>query len=880
MALDFLYQITSYRKNRCTPALLILLAAGALVSGKTLAQSSARVVYQVPSKVAVGAASGVDVAQVLTDAGEQVPLVVEAASISAKEVHDRVRTGNKPRVEELIPGLEALKVPPAPPGSDPENPPVYVSGEHMEGYVDSDVRVQGRGQLIRGMTVVQGEDLMYNRLSDVVSANEDVRINHEGNIFRGEQAQLHVSSSEGFFQQGTYRIRATGAHGDADRVDFVGKDQMTIHQGIYTLCEPRENGSYDWVLSGSSVDLDFEKDQGVAHNAVMRFMGVPILAAPRLSFPLSDKRRSGWLVPTFNVDGDNGFTYEQPYYWNIAPNYDATITPIMMTRRGLGVNLEFRYLEPDYKGVFTGLFLPNDRLRRGQRWVYSPEENKYAVNNNYRSNNDRWGYSLRHDQILARQMSVLGDAKLTLDLNRASDNNYWQDFPGRVNSLTSRLLNNEGVVTTNNGRGLSTLVRVQRWQTLQYNDAYIIPPFDRTQARVNYNKENVYGLDVSSMFDVTKFRADDQTRNNVDGTRSVLRLGASYPMREPGWFVVPKVQMISRHYAFDSDVVLKSKADYKWLSEDITTRSRTLNIPTFSVDGGLVFEREASLFNTEYVQTLEPRILYTYTPYHDQSMLPLYDTGAYDYNLAAIYLDNPYSGYDRIADVNMMTVGVGTRWLNPTTGAEALSLNVAQRLRFDDQLVTLDNNPITSRYSDVLLSASTQLVRNWRFDALLQYDTDANRSQRSLLMARWTPGKYRVINMGYRITRGENEQVDLSWQWPLGSPWMGPKLPEPSSRGGRWYTVGRVNYSLRDRKLVDGILGFEYQSCCWIGRVAVEHITTGRSEANTKLSFQLEFAGLSRVGINPLQTLKDNIDHYEIIRNERIQRENDFELYE
>ena len=866
---DFLYQKPGVYVNQRfrTPVFLVSVVAAACFSASAYAQNRSDAINQPPSKVAVGQApAGVIRLVPPAQAQEELAELEERKQTGSKYENGRVfprrqdsrvfsrrvlpgSTQDTVQSAELIPGLEAAKTPPAPAGSDPESPPVYVSGEHLEGHAEAEVKMQGRAQLIRGMTVVQGEELTYDRRTEVATATDNVRINHEGNVFVGTRAQLHVPTNQGYFDDATYRIYTTGAGGRSSRIDFNGENRMLVHDATYSLCEPRADGRYDWVLTADSVDLDFDKDEGVARNAVLRFMGTPILATPWMSFPLSDKRRSGWLVPTFNMDSDSGFGYEQPYYWNIAPNYDATISPFFMTKRGLGMNLEFRYLQPNYHGVFTGVFLPNDRLR--------DKEN-------------RWGYTLEHRQLLARNLDVLGSAQFSLELNRASDHNYWQDFPHASDTLTTRLLNNEGIIRTYN-EGFSTLVRVQRWQTLQDPDAYITPPFDRTQFRFNALQEDQFGFDFSTMGDITKFDADDQFGNNVDGTRGTLRVVASYPFRRPGWFFVPKVQLLSRYYSFEQDITLPTGN---------TSRHRSITLPTFSIDSGLIFERRANLFGTDYVQTLEPRIVYTYTPYRDQSMLPLYDTGQYDYNMATVYLDNPYSGFDRIADVNMVTVGVGTRWQNPETGAEALSLNLAQRMRFADQRVTLDNRPITSRYSDVLLGIGTELVQNWRFDGLIQYDTDINRSQRSLLMARWKPGRYRVMNFGYRMTRDYSEQLDYSWQWPLGSPWLGSELPAPNKNGGRWYTVGRINYSLRDSKLIDGIIGFEYQSCCWVARVVAERLSTGRTEANTRLLFQLEFSGLSRVGVNPLQTLKDNISHYEMLRNERVIRPNDFYLYE
>lgn len=816
---------------------------------------------------------------------EGVTIGQEAEAVKQTSKGSAIGTARYPRVysaaQDIIPGLDRSKILGSTAQENPEELPVYISGDHLEGYVDSTVKMIGRGQLIRGTTVVQSEELTYNRQTEIATASRRVRVSQEGNLFEGKQAEVHLPSMQGTFNEVNYQIYETSAHGESERIDLAGKQHYALKNATYTLCQVNKNGRYDWILKADYIELDLEKDEGVARNVVMRFKNVPILATPWMSFPLSDKRRSGLLVPYFDISEDNGFTYYQPYYWNIAPNYDATITPFVMTERGVGLDAEFRYLQPTFSGELKGLFLPNDRLRRGGKETSFAQldsdgitnQNGGMINYHLRQRDDRWGYEYKHSQLLSDQLGWLGRAQLNLDLNRVSDDNYWKDFSAGVGAFNSRLLDSEGTIVTSNN-GFSSLVRVQRWQTLQAEDSYIIPPYDRSQLRLHYNKERWVGFDISAMGDVTKFESDDITKDKTNATRGIFDFSLSYPFKTAGFFFVPKARLTSRYYDF-SDGIAYTENGRHGIKESLS-----VTLPTFSLDTGLIFERQAKLFSNNYIQTLEPRVMYVYTPYKDQSLIPLYDTSEYDYNLATVFLDNPYSGHDRIADTNMLIAGVGTKWLTPETGQQVLSVNVAQRLRFEDQRVTLDNEPITSRYSDVLFNVSTELIRDWRFDALVQYDTDENNSRRSLLMARWKPGPYRVMNLGYRMQRHASEQLDFSWQWPLGAPWMGPNLPTRNSNGARWFSVGRINYSLRDQKLVDGVFGIEYQSCCWITRAVIERVSTGRTNAKTSLLFQLEFSGLSRVGINPLQRLRDNIMSYETIQNERVVRQNDFYLYE
>ena len=305
------------------------------------------------------------------------------------------------------------------------------------------------------------------------------------------------------------------------------------------------------------------------------------------------------------------------------------------------------------------------------------------------------------------------------------------------------------------------------------------------------------------------------------------------------------------------------------------------------MDSAWVFERDTAFFGKGMRQTLEPRVLYVNTPFRDQTGLPNFDAAAKDFNFDSVYTDNGFSGIDRVSDAHQLTTGVTTRVLDPQTGAEAMRLGVVQRYLFRDQLVTPDGQPLTQRFSDVLLLGSTSLVANWTLDASVQYSPDIGRTVRSIVGARYSPGPFRTINATHRLARGLSEQLEIGWQWPVYGPRSGtaPPLfvnntPSSSSCRGTWYTVGRINYSTRESRLTDTVLGLEYDAGCWIGRLVAERLSTGRSEAVTRLLLQLELVGLSRLGSNPLQVLKDNIPGYRLLhdpaeRNANIIRSSD-----
>ncbi len=716
--------------------------------------------------------------------------------------------------------------------------PTFVSGERVSGRTDLETVIEGAAELRKADTVIRADRLEYYQPDDLAKARGNVRLNKAGNVYEGTLLELKVDAFEGFFNEPRYQFLRNEAYGQADRVDFIDDKRLIIRNATYTTCRRQPGPSWmpDWILRATTIRLDNEEEVGQAEGAVLRFKDIPILPIPEISFPLSNKRKSGFLPPTIAVDNVNGLDLSIPYYWNIAPNRDATFFPALMSKRGVDAAGEFRYLEKDYKGELRANYMPNDRLR----------------------NRDRWGFTVIHNGVLPTGNSVLGNLGINLNLNRVSDDNYWRDFSRGTTSLTQRLLSNDAQLNWNSGNFSSSL-RTLKWQVLQDVSAPIVPPYDRMpQLTGRYARYGVGGFDFSVDADYTQFEADRALTLQPNAKRSFVLAQVSRPWQAPGWFVTPKFQLHGTDYQFDAP-----------LANGALSANRT--VPIFSLDSGLVFERDASYLGRAWRQTLEPRAFYVYSPFRDQSLLPNYDSAANDFNFATIYSENAFGGNDRIADNNLLTVGVTSRLLDPATGAEAVRLGIAQRLRFKDQNVTLPGGtPVLERLSDVLAGVSVNWDPHWSFDSTVQYNPKTRRSIRSTIGGRYSPGNYRVINAAYRLQRGSSEQIDVGWQWPLSDLFGGKGLGRDAAADGegRWYTVGRINYSLRDRKVVDSILGFEYDAGCWIGRVVVERLQSGVSSANKKILFQLEFIGFSRLGSNPLQTLKDNIPRYQYLRSE------------
>ncbi len=763
------------------------------------------------------------------------PLALAAAAASAQTVEG--------------PGLrlrQAESLAPLPRGDAGRQLPIVLRARELRGRPDLETVAEGEVEFRRGGTVLRADRLSYDFPEDLALARGQVRVSREGNVYSGPELQLHVQRFEGWFLEPTYFFGRTGAGGTARRIDFIDEQRAVASGATYSSCSPDEEGGLAWVLSTERVKMDFEANEGIAENAVLRFQGVPILGAPVLSFPLTDERKSGWLPPSVNLDSKSGLQVSVPYYWNIAPNRDATITPLVSAKRGLGSELEFRFLEPRYAGTIATHLLPHDRLT---------------------------GHSRRALNLEA-DSRPLDDVNVQLRTLRVSDDAYWKDFPRAVPSITPRLLASD--LQASRVFGEATLyARVERWQVLQDETARIEAPYQRSpQLGVRWRRGNGEGLalgleaEVNHFVETSNGRADPAAAARPTGTRTHALGSLAWSHATPGWTLTPKLSFNAARYSLDAP-----------LADGQRQASRV--IPTLSLDSAWVLERDAHWFGRDVRQTLEPRLLYSRTPYREQAGLPVFDTAGKDLNFDSIYTENQFSGVDRVSDAHQVTAGVTTRLLDPATGAETLRLGIAQRYLLRDQRVTAqadgtpDGPELTQRFSDVLLLGSTHLVPRWTLDASLQYNSDTARMVRSIVGARYSPGPYRTIGATYRFARDLSEQVELGWQWPIygATPAERAANAGAASNGtncrGSWFSVGRINYSMRDSRVTDSILGLEYDAGCWIGRVVAERLSTGRSEATTRLLLQLELVGLSRLGSNPLQVLKDNIPGYRLLRDER-----------
>ncbi|MFZ6657314.1 LPS-assembly protein LptD [Undibacterium sp. TJN19] len=683
---------------------------------------------------------------------------------------------------------------------DDRNAPISITAEQFKGRPERFIKFDNDVEVIKGGTRLNADQATYSNLEDEVDAYGNIRMQRYGDCYTGDAMRLQLDSGAGFVSNPIYKLIRNNAQGHAARIDFQDEERSVITMGTYSTCEGLNP---DWYLQADTLNLDTGLDTGVAGKSVLYFKGVPILATPSLTFPLSGARHSGLLPPVFGASSKGGAEVSMPYYFNIAPNRDLTIYPKMIAKRGLQLGLEGRYLGETYAGETSVEGLLNDRVTG---------TNRYAV-------------------ASVHQQKLLPQLDLSWNINSASDDNYPADFSRTITKTAQRLLLREASLTYY-GSFWNLGLRTSNYQVLQDLAAPIDRPYDRLpQLQLHAEQHDVMGLDWSMDTILTRFWHPTMVR----GDRLVFNPQLSLPLVQAGAFIIPKISFHATNYHLVNPAPGQENDFHRV-------------VPTFSVDSGLIFERKTRLFNNDLTQTLEPRLFYVNTPYRDQSRMPNFDSAVADFNFAQIFSENRFTGQDRIGDSNQITAALISRYIE-NNGDESLKLAIGQRFYFNTQKVTLDNTVSPSR-SDLLLAAIGKLSSTLSGEMALQLSQTDRQSVRANYGIHWQPSPKKVLNLEYRYQRNTLEQIDASAQWPLAD---------------RWYMVGRSNYSIMDKKMVDGLLGFEYKADCWSLRFLAQRFATTSVNNTSGFSIQLELNGLARLGFgaNPIDALRKNISGYQ-----------------
>jgi LPS-assembly protein len=708
--------------------------------------------------------------------------------------------------------------------------PVFIEADRIDGTTSVETVAQGNVDLKRADRTLKSDRLVYREPIDEAEATGNVKLTGPGEVVTGPHLKLKLGDSIGTFDTPAYSVHrlpapakdsgnlldqygnakrkpeVLNASGTAVRLDFEGKDRYRMNDATYSTCPASKTGP-DWFVRVTDLSLDYTQSLAVAKGATVYFMDTPILYSPWMSFTLDKQRKTGLLAPTIGSTSKSGIETTLPFYWNIAPDMDATIAPRFMAKRGVQWGGEYRYLAGNYSGQVSGEFLPDDNL----------------------THTNRSALTLEHHQDFG------GGLTGSLNLNRVSDDTYFTDLSTRLSNITQTNLLRQGILSYGAGWWSASLM-AQRYQTLQ--DPLLPPiahPYDRLpQLLVSADRAD-FPFGTEMMFSGEYVKFSNPFGSQVEGTRTTLYPQLSLPMQTASSYVTPKIGFHSTRYQLDQQAV--------GVPDQITR-----NVPIFSIDSGVTFERPLDWFGQSLTQTLEPRAYYLRVPHKDQSLIPVFDTGLADFNFAQIFSENSFSGGDRIADANQLTVAVTSRLIDTENGEELIRGAIGQRYYFADQTVILPGGtPRTNRLADFLGAISGKVTKDISLDSGVEYNYHDQILQRFNIMARYQPEPGKVFNAGYRYTDALLKQIDASAQWPL---------------FGGWHGVARYNYSLRDKRVIESIAGLEYDGGCWVSRFVVQRVASAVGQSNNSIFVQLELNGFSDIGSNPLAILRRDIRGY------------------
>lgn len=666
-------------------------------------------------------------------------------------------------------------------------------------------QLSGNVQVRKGNLLIEADEVQYLRNSDVLSTEGGIRFESQNLLILGDKASINLSGKTGTIDNAQIWLPQNHLRGQASQVSLAGENSVSLKDALVTSCMVDHD---DWLIKAGSLRLDRENNEAVAKNARLEVFHVPILYSPYLSFPLFG-RKSGLLAPDLGNSSNSGSELALPYYWNIAPDRDATITPHYYSKRGTQLQTEFRYLNPTNSGTAYIEYLHHDALYDKDR-----------------------GYVYLHHKA---QPTTAWRADL--DYRYASDADYLNDFGGNLNTTSTEYLE----------RRFNTHYQAQYWDAnLLALDFQTLRNFTSTEGKpysllpqLHFDTAILplgHGLQYQMKTELVRFYREA----SLNGKRLDINPQLQWPLRSVYGFLTPKLAMHYTSYDLQNNYPGSE-----------SNPNRTL--PVFSVDSGLFFERKLHL-GSAVLQTLEPRLFYLYVPYHDQSQLLVnqdgqaqtFDSAALPLNLSQFFNDNRYSGLDRIGDANQISLLVSSRFYNEQ-GSELLAASLGQIFYFENRRVTLPGEAVqTDTRSDLFVELRSQWAAHTFTSAQLLWNDSQSKAGKASLRFRYSPDHDRMLNLAYRYEADSIDQADASVIWPVRR---------------HWKLVARWLYSLRDAQTLQNTEGVQYDSCCWALRLVHRRYITqtdqGSYQDNVFLQFELK--GLANVGSDINQIFTEGV---------------------
>lgn len=691
-----------------------------------------------------------------------------------------------------------------------------------------------------------------------------VYLREPGKLVIGDKAHINLVDKSGSLYNSLYRmtlipmkkqqngstlnldapieIEGLTAWGTAKKVMREPSGIVRIYKGTYTTCPPTDHA---WMVKANTLRLDKTAGRGTATGSRLYIHDTPIMYLPYFNFPLDDRRETGFLFPSFGGSTETGFSFALPFYWNIAPNYDATITPNYMQIRGLQMNGEFRYLTPSSDGNIHGSILPNDsefeHFKKEELERFPPHTP--GLENLENASNTRSFVSMLDNRRYGTHWAS------HLYLNHASDYYYFTDFDSDPAQVTNNQIVNEGYIAYTSEHW-NFMGRAIGYQTLHPTDQI---PVDNQYRKLpglilnGHYPEGPSDTDIQLQNSFDNFDRTPNPRdifnivenNRVTGTRLNVNPIITFPLYWLAGYINPQIQLEATQYNLNHQ-----------LPTDRANVTRVL--PIVDVDAGLFFEKNIRVANTDYQQTLEPRLYYLYVPYVNQSDIPIFDTGLQPFTFGQLFRTNRFSGIDRIADANQISLALTTRFLTADTGEEKVRASVGEIVYFRHRMVnvtrdlpTLDSVsrldlvsrtislPIDTPTSPLVGEVTYHINKEWLINTSAAWDPNFNRTNNANFAFQYKLDDQRVVNLGYNYLRGgdafmvkpikhgdalalkqpntaQNDlnQTNLSFIWPINNRWSG---------------LGRWNYNLSHGYTQNLFGGIQYDSCCWAVRLIAGH---------------------------------------------------------
>ncbi len=755
-------------------------------------------------------------------------------------------------IEDAVPAFG--DAPPPPPGADAqatreqrEGQETAIEGNSLGG-TETNLEYQGDVALRRGDQFLGADNLKYDQEKDTYVADGHIRYQDAGIRLIADSARGNQGEDSHQIDNVRYQLVSRRGNGGADRIDMKGPAGRLLHS-TYSTCDPSDRR---WELRSRRIDIDTDEGWGVARGATIRLGKVPVLYVPWLKFPIDDRRHTGLLYPAVGLSGRNGFDYRQPIYLNLAPNYDATIEPRLMTERGFQLGAEFRYLYEKGRGQVDGTWMHRDDLVRDR--LNDPDYDPADPNNvNNPGPDDGRGYfSFAGNHNFNRHWQARAN------LIWLSDARYQEDFGNSLyGQAASSVTSTAGLYGV--GRYWSAGVMADRWQLSDYTSREAYLPYNRLP-RVYFNWDQPLSrwVHVGGHAEAVQFQHDEK----AGGSRLDVKPSISFPLQGASWYVTPTLSYRHTEYRLEADlartVAVSRAAEALGIAENQVTdammlpyydRSPSRSLPIGSLDAGVYFDRETEIKGSRFLHTLEPRLFYLNAPYREQDGLPIFDTRPFNFSYGQLFRDNRYTGPDRQTDANQLTLALTTRLLRQRDGFERLSASIGQIRYFEDSRVTVPNEvPLEQGKSAWVVDANYAPTDRWNIGASYQWDPKFRREDLASVRARYLLPDDGVVNISYRRRRDLLEQADFSFLYPV----------TPA-----WSVVGRYYHSFEDDKMLEGIAGVQWDSCCLAVRALVRRYVRNR-EGEMNTGFQVEFVlkGLGSAGQDTERTLRRAILGY------------------